>query len=177
MILTNESYKDLLTLIPVFVGNYLEIGVFEGDMLRDFAERWPNKMFYGIDPFLSDCDTIGHTGVPIGERLERQRACAHENFKDRPNIKFFEQTSKDFLDQKSNEELASMCIQVVYVDGSHTYLDTFTDLCLSAKLIKNEGLIYVDDINLPEVFRAVDHFVALQSHRILKHNKKVIFLE
>ncbi len=176
MILTLASYQPLLEQIPLFSGNYLEIGVYEGDMLRDFAERWPDKMFYGIDPFLSDKDTIGHTGVPIGERLEKQRAESLSKF-NLPNIVFFEQTSQSFLKEKSQDELDKMNVTVVYVDGNHSYEDTLTDLCLSGKLIKNDGLIYIDDFDLPSVLMATQDFIGLNNNRIVDHDKHMIRLK
>ena len=174
MILTLASYKPILDQIPLFQGNYLEIGVYEGDMLRSFAELWPERMFYGIDPFLSDKDTIGHTGVPIGERMEKQRSESLSKFT-LPNIKFFEQTSKSFLEEKSQDELDAMNVSVVYVDGNHSYEDTLTDLCLSGKLIK-DGLIYIDDFDLPEVLKATHDFIQLNPNRIVDHDKHMIRL-
>jgi len=175
MILTQASYQPLLEQIPLFQGNYLEIGVYEGDMLRSFAERWPDKMFYGIDPFISDKDTIGHTGVPIGERLERQRAESLSKF-NLPNIKFFEQTSRSFMEEKSQDELDAMNVSVVYVDGNHSYDNTLTDLFLSGKLIK-DGLIYIDDFDLPEVLQAAHDFMELNWGRIIDHDRHAIRLK
>src|SRR4029077_3426932 len=108
MILSRDSYESLLEEIPKYMGNYLEIGVYDGDALKEFATRWPKKMFYGIDPFISDGDTTGHHGVPIGERTESQRESAHGNFKGLSNIVFFETTSKLFNEMMNKDTLDSM---------------------------------------------------------------------
>lgn len=176
-ILSRGSYLELLEEIPKWKGNYLEIGVYDGDMLKDFSVRWTNKTFYGIDPFISDKDTVGHHGVPIGERMESQRASSYANFKDVPNIVFFEQTSISFMLEKTQDELDLMSVQVVYVDGNHSYRDTLTDLSLSEKLIRRNGLIYIDDFDLPDVLQATHDFRALNESRIASLDKRRIILK
>ena len=176
-ILSMDSYKVLLEQLPNWPGNYLEIGVYQGDMLRDFALRWPDKTFYGIDPFISDFGTVGHTGVPEGERMEVQREKAKENFMDVPNIIFFEQTSESFSFQNTDEELVKMGVSVVYVDGAHSYEHTLNDLYLSERLIPGNGLIYIDDWDLPEVLEATNDFIPEMKHRIQTHDKHSIFLQ
>ncbi len=174
MILTRASYEVLLEEISKWDGNYLEIGIWEGEMLKDFALRWPEKMFYGIDPFLSDEHTTGHCSVPIGERIEHNAQCAYENFKDVPNIKFFEQTSESFS-QCTDETLEAMNLSVVYIDGSHTYHDTLVDLDLARRAMKH-GLIYIDDHTLQTVLQATNHFVSVNRYRIEKHEDHIIIL-
>ena len=176
MILSMSSYHFLVKEIPKWDGNYLEIGVWEGDMLRDFAERWPQKTFYGIDPFLSDCDTTGHTGVPIGQSLDAHRVKANENFNLCPNIEFFEQTSESFSMEHTNAQLEEMNISVVYVDGSHTCKNTLIDLDIAARAVK-EGLIYVHDYDLPAVLQATNLFISLNKDRISEHDKHCILLK
>ncbi len=175
MILSRSSYEVLKEEIPKYIGNYLEIGVYEGDMLRDFAQRWTRKTFYGIDPFVADEGTVGHNGVPVGERLSFQRITAYENFKDIPNITFIEESSRWFLANKTPQELYDMRVSVVYVDGSHTYDDTMTDLILASKLITN-GLIYIDDFNLTPVLMATHDFVALNENRIVEYDERKILI-
>ncbi len=177
MILSRGSYEALLEEIPKYPGNYLEIGVYEGDMLKDFATRWPEKTFYGIDPFISDKDTMGHTGVPIGERMTMQHAAARNNFHGIKNIKFFLQTSKSFMEEQNDYDLDWMTVRVVYVDGSHTYDDTLNDLHLAARLIHGTGLIYVDDFELPDVIMATQDFIGLNSKRIEEVDKQRILLK
>ncbi len=159
MILSRGSYDALLEEIPKYPGNYLEIGVYEGDMLRFFARQFPLKTFYGVDPFISDPDTIGHHGVPVGERLELQRVIAHENFFGIENIIFFEQTSASFAADMTDAELEAMNISIIYVDGRHTYADTLNDLILGARCLKKGGLIYVDDHTI-ETVEAMNQFRA-----------------
>ncbi len=175
MILGRGSYEALLEEIPKYMGNYLEIGVYEGDALKDFATRWPKKTFYGVDPFISDSDTTCHHGVPIGERTETQRQASYDNFKGIANIVFFETTSKLFNEMMNQDTLDSMEVSVVYVDGSHTYDDTMIDLTLAARCVR-QGLIYVDDIQLPIVILAMRDFMDLNQDRIVEHDQNKILL-
>ncbi len=176
-ILGRQSYEYLSGEIPKWEGNYLEIGVFEGDMLRDFALRWPKKMFYGIDPFIADFGTTGHTGVPDGGSLEVQKALALAHFDGVPNIKFFLQTSKSFLEETSYYDMEKMNVSVVYVDGAHSYEHTLNDLHLASRLIKHRGLIFVDDFDLPEVLQATNDFLPSIKDRIIRHDGRSIVLK
>ncbi len=175
MILSRQSYEALLEEIPKYMGNYLEIGVYDGDALREFATRWPHKKFFGIDPFISDKDITDHCGVPIGQVMTSQQESTHNNFRGIPNIMFFEGTSKLFLDTVPQTELDNMRISVVYVDGSHTYDDTMTDLILAGRCIR-QGLIYVDDVGLPAVEMAICDFKGLNEPRIVEHDNHKILL-
>lgn len=175
-ILSQGSYDALLLEIPKYPGNYLEIGVYDGDMLKDFAERWPDKTFYGIDPFISDKDTTGHHGVPIGERMESQRESALANFNGVSNIVFFEVRSQVFMETMNQETLDAMEVSIVYVDGNHSYSDTLNDLWLAARLI-TKGLIYIDDYDLPDVLRATENFIAVNRKRIESHDGHRILLK
>ena len=67
--LTNSN---ILTIICTFLqnngGNYLEIGVYDGQTLCHVAHQNPSKTIYGIDPFISD----GNTGQIRGISLTAQ---------------------------------------------------------------------------------------------------------
>jgi predicted O-methyltransferase YrrM len=58
---------------------------------------------------------------------------------------------------------------LAYVDGSHTELDTMTDLVMSFNLLKPGGIMLVDDFDqpaFPGVRAAVDKFATIYSSRI-----------
>ncbi len=167
MILSLGSFIYLCGQLQNVDGNYLEIGVYEGDALRFLARQFPLKTFYGVDPFISDPDTIGHHGVPVGERLELQRVIAHENFFGIENIIFFEQTSASFAADMTDAELEAMNISIIYVDGRHTYSDTLNDLILGARCLKHGGLIYVDDHTI-ETVEAMNKFRSDYKDRIVQ---------
>ena len=52
-------------------GNYLEIGCYDGVNLCEVAEDNPERICYGLDPFISD----GNTGQEFGVELPNVKEC------------------------------------------------------------------------------------------------------
>lgn len=152
--------------LPKLPGNYLEIGVLNGDSVRELALRFPSKIIYAIDPFIDDGNTSWFTHVPEGKPLVEAKANALKNMAGIGNIKFFEQTSRDWSKDKSVADLYEMQLSAVLVDGSHHYPDTSHDLDLSLRCLDRGGLIFADDLHLDDVRRAIEEFCLSQSHRI-----------
>lgn len=146
-------------------GNYLEIGTYDGEGISILANLYPEKKFYAVDPFISDMGTIGHTGVPIGEVMEKQRELALERFAP-SNMKLFEETSLKFAKRLDYDTCVSMNVDCVLVDGAHNYLDACIDLSIAARLIQKEGLIVCDDVGIAEVGQALADFQLQHSERI-----------
>ncbi len=176
MILSYGTYLFLGGQLMQYEGNYLEIGVYEGDALHNFAKQFPHKKFFGIDPFISDPDTTGHHGIPVGERLEKKRELALANFADMPNITLFEQTSKSFMEEMSQDSLDWMNVSIVNIDGRHTYEDTMNDFLLAERLIRTKGLVYMDDW-VEATLRAQDEFFSRYQSRIIERSGSVIRLK
>ncbi len=105
---------------------YLEIGVQRG---KNFYQiKAPNKI--AVDPkFL-----IGWT-----RRLKNPSSII--------NSKFFEMTSNDFFDRKAEKVLKSRLIDVAFIDGLHTYEQSFKDFTYCAKFLSNDGVILFHDCN------------------------------
>lgn len=139
--------------------NYLEIGVFNGDSITALATLHPNKMFYGIDPFIEDGHTVNATGKKCGELMDQQRETANKNFNSVTNAFLYEVTSKQFADWLYDKALNWMNIGWVLVDGSHHYEDVKNDLALAVRLIgPRYGAIIVDDMNIAGVKQAYEEF-------------------
>lgn len=147
-------------------GNYLEIGVFEGYMLRFLATEYPSKKFFGIDPFIEDGNTTGHNGVPFGQPTPAQRLAAHDNLDGLSNVTLFEQTSVSFAAETDDATLESMNIGSVFVDGSHHYPDVINDLELALRALSNGGVIFVDDLSMPDVEWALADFLCSHCDRV-----------
>jgi hypothetical protein len=145
----------------------LEIGVFEGYMLRELAKLYPNKMFYGIDPFIEDGNTLGHqiNRVGVGEFMSDQCAIAHGNVEGIPNIKLFQETSRAWGDRHTDDELAELGVTTVFVDGNHSHKEAYNDLQLSLRLLDRGGLIYCDDA--PLIRQALTEFRCKHSERLV----------
>jgi Methyltransferase domain len=150
--------------IKEFSGNYLEIGIWEGGSLNTLASLYPDKKFYGIDPFISDGNVFG---IEEGKELINQREAVYKNISSFSNIKLFEVTSKEFFNQYGSN-LASLDISTVLIDGSHHYEDVVLDLELAFKAIGNKaGLIFIDDTNIYDVQAAIDSQLDKYRDRIL----------
>ena len=175
-ILSVDGFKFFYNTLANYPGNYLEIGVFEGFILRELARKYPDKTIYGIDPFIEDGNTTGHGGYQKGERTLNQRDKTYENIKGIPNITFFEETSREFA-KRSDDELEKMNVSCVLLDGDHSFEDTMNDLELCNRLIAGRGVIYVDDLGMPSVNLAVEEFLVRNRHRIAYQDDKIFFIK
>ena len=84
--------------------------------------------------------------------------CA-ENFPGNPKWKF---VLGDSQQKETHAKVANQTFDVLYVDGSHTYEATLSDLRGYYFLVRNGGLILVHDVlandNFPGVWRAFSYF-------------------
>jgi hypothetical protein len=167
-ILSGGGYRYFREHLDDLPGNYLEIGVFEGVMLRELATLFPNKMFYGIDPFIEDGNTSGHNGgYGKGEVTLKQMWLAHENLDNLPNVKLFEQTSRSFFAERSHHDLQNMGVTSVFVDGNHSYEEARNDIFNSLRLLKDGGVILIDDAGLPDVKKAIFEVVSTYHDKMI----------
>ena len=51
-------------------------------------------------------------------------------------------------------------LDFVFLDGNHRFEAVFVDLFYSGRLLRDRGIVFVDDTQLPGVRRAVDFYVA-----------------
>ena len=144
-----------------FQGNYLEIGVFNGELISELGQQFSGRKIIGIDPFIEDGNTVTITNIPKGERINVQRQNTLTAISDKPNVTLFEMTSKEFLEQLTQDQINDFDINIVLIDGSHWYDDVVVDFELARRLINSKpGIIIVDDIGpgMPEVERAKEEF-------------------
>ena len=156
-ILCFDAFSYFLKNLKDYPGNYLEIGVFEGFSLRELAKAYPEKMFYGVDPFIEDGHTTGHNGVPKGERMEAQREATYRNIEGIQNINFFEFKSREWeIYHLDNSQVKAMNISGVLVDGDHSYEECSNDIKIAIRCLNHGGVIWIDDQGLSGVKRAVE---------------------
>ena len=148
-------------------GNYLEIGVYNGDAIANLAKAYPNKCIIGIDPFIEDGCTSHKSGVIKGSRLLLPREETYKNINGLKNIFFYEMTSEYFYLNITEKHISDANVNVVMIDGDHSYEAAKIDIDLALKLIGNKsGEISFDDAELDEVSRAMLYFENLVGHRI-----------
>lgn len=105
--------------------SYLEIGVANGQVL--FNVKTPIK--YGIDPkFMFNID----------EKLYENKALLSTNF--------YEMTSDKFFNEYADKELIKG-VDVIFIDGLHTYNQSLKDVVNSLKFLNPNGVIIMHDCN------------------------------
>ena len=149
--------------------NYLEIGVFNGDSIAQIAGGYPNKIIYGVDPFIEDGCTTDHTKVNQNEFMPTQHENTMKNIEGLENIVMLKMTSIDFAEMLTDDLISDMNVGWVLVDGSHHYTDVINDAHVAMRLIGDrQGGIVFDDVNLPGVRRAHDEFLSIYGDRVGK---------
>jgi Methyltransferase domain len=142
----------------------LEIGVrygYSGIALCDGALRSgftvPRVSYTGIDAECYGASEPG--GLPY--HLYRSNAIAAENFK-----RFFEPDAVHtrFVTLNTQQEalpplVTSSKYDLIGIDGEHSYKGTLHDMAETWPLLREGGLMLVDDMGMEAVARAVFHFV------------------
>jgi len=118
--------------------NYLEIGIFEGHSLFFIYEKLRNISITAVDPY-KDYNEI----KPF---LKNKISFVFKSFQ--KNIKKFK-VKVDFFKIKSSKffKINKKKFDIIYIDGSHFYLDVLEDLKNSLNILNNEGIIILDDFS------------------------------
>lgn len=147
--------------------NYLEIGVFEGDGLAKLAANHPEKTLIGIDPFIEDGCTTHITHVGKNNALTSQKQKTYNNIRGLTNVFLFEMTSQEFCMELGDSISDDLDINVVFIDGNHSYDFCKHDSELALKLIgQGTGYIIFDDLQVYDVKRAFNEFQEKYKERI-----------
>ena len=156
---TDHVTSYINNVLSLFDGNYLEIGVYDGQSIATLATNFSNKMIYAIDPFIEDGNTQWHSGVATGNELKSQRDSTYNFIKDATNIKLFEITSKDFYSSLTTENIIDYNIQIVFIDGAHQYDEVVNDYLLALELLNDKnGIIIFDDTHIADVVAGIEKF-------------------
>lgn len=149
--------KHLLPLADVPL-ECLEIGSFEGASAIWVMDNLPQSRVTCIDPFEGILPYPGAgTDMAIVEKLFL------ENIKDYPNITVIKGYSGTEL-----KKLPENHYDFIYIDGSHDANDCLEDMILSWRLLKQGGMMAVDDywwhhfadpLKVPEL--AIETFIEL----------------
>lgn len=157
--LATHACEYIKTNLKNYPGNYLEIGVYEGDGLATIACEYSDKKIFGLDPFIEDGCTQWLTHVETGKELARQRDLTMQNIAGLDNIQLFEMTSIDFANNLTDQQVKEYNVDVIFIDGSHQFADVTNDWRLALRLLSGkEGLILFDDTNLSGVIAAIKLF-------------------
>ena len=135
----------------------LEVGVAQCQTGISILERYPNFKYFGIDKWEYDI-TLKHEtnkltnwnsqekwdeiyqavldkSKPFGERCEIIRQCSRE----------FLPTFEERFD-------------LIHIDGDHSEEGAYQDIIMCKDLLKEGGVIIMDDTNLQDIKRAINRF-------------------
>lgn len=163
MKLFDNRVKMIQSLVPSN-GIYAEIGVFEGTFSKQILQVLDPTHLYMIDLFTGMCDSGNEDGNNVIHRnMDEQYArLLNESFTN-PKMRIMKGKSVDILSSMPDNSL-----DMVYIDGDHSYEGCKKDLILSFSKVKPGGWIMGHDYEMNSmktrhvydfgVKRAVDEF-------------------
>ena len=161
--------EEIINLIPInSIG--CELGVFDGQFSEILFTSNKFKHLYLVDPF----DGLIMSGDKNGDNIRYIHGndlykIVNNKFVNNLGITVIKDFSHSFLNQQEDNSL-----DFIYIDTSHRYEDTKSELEISWQKIKNGGIISGHDYSLesfPGVVKALDEF-------LLKYNiSNCIFTE
>jgi len=120
-----------------------EIGVFDGNFSKKIEELNPSE-FYMIDLFTGQCDSGDQDGNNVVKRnLDQCYATLLEYARNRRNLRIVKSRSVDALNSFPDNFL-----DMVYIDGDHSYEGTRADLEASIRKVKHNGWIFGHDYEM-----------------------------
>jgi hypothetical protein len=121
----------------------LEIGTYTGTSLISMVKYIHNSIGVGVDSWCSYNECDNHILKNIDNlKIEETFYRNVENSGLKNRIVGIKSNSKKFLLTALNK---IQKYNIIYIDGSHTLLDTYSDLILSFELLKVGGLLIIDD--------------------------------
>lgn len=147
----------------------LEIGALEGKSTVWFLENIPGSHVTTIDTWQGGKDHDPNNPEINFTKIKENFDFNTFNFRDRLSV--MQSTSFNALNHLIQNNSS---FDFAYIDGSHTAMDVNLDLILSFKLLKVDGLIYVDDyywgfndINIYDSPKlGIDSFVNVYANKI-----------
>lgn len=171
MVCMAHYIRDFLIGTP-FSGNYLEIGVFDGEIISAVAKKYPDKKCYGIDPFIEDGWTTGSSSAQKGDYIHTQRENAVRNCAGLENVQLYEMKSSEFYENLTEEEACKLDVSCIFVDGDHGAEAVRNDIRLAIKLLgKKGGMIICDDWNIPDVCKTALCEMSEVAERIIEYGR------
>lgn len=182
---TNDDTRELWKMIPQgSIG--AEIGVWKGQSSQRFIRR--AKHLHMVDPWSisaynqsTDWLGIGYEGIKeryeymVGSTKDEDYEKYYDSiykgvcdkFKDKP-VTIHRMTSTEFFNSYSGEKL-----DWIYLDGEHSYESVYKDLNDCLKVMKEKGVIYIDDMNKdnkqhPGVRQAAFRFAKEQNLKVIR---------
>ena len=166
----------------------LEVGVFTGTSLIHIVDYIPNSYGVGIDNWknYSEYSMYYDKVDPLFKTIENNniKQIFYENIK-KANLKHrIEGRQGDSTDVLTQMLINGEMFDLIYIDASHYSFDCYSDLILSFKLLKKNGLLIIDDFlfnytgknNMThEEFSNTPHYAIQYFYK--KYNKQIKLLD
>ena len=167
-VLSGHVYDLVKQALSETSGNYFEIGVFNGVGFAQIASEFLDRQCYAVDLFIEDGHTVDSSKVNTGNKMTAQQASAFAHIEGLKNAEIAVMTSHVYKDKLTDDQIESMNVSVVVIDGNHHYDFVVNDYQLAIQLIGNkEGCVIFDDTDKQDVNRALLEFVDLYENRII----------
>lgn len=162
----SESAKGLKDLIKEFPDNCVmaEIGCYAGESTEIFLNSGKVKKLYAIDPWKKGYDAndiTSETDFDLVEKLFDERTKGK-------NVVKLKMTMEEAFDSLPK-------LDVIYIDGNHSYDFVVKDIELSLKKIKKNGIICGHDYSFNDVNSAVAKYLG-KAHKTFSDNSWMVQL-
>lgn len=142
--------KGLLYLIKELPNDIVmaEIGCYAGESTSLFLKSGKVKKLYAIDPWQINYDINDTASTSDFDMVEKEFDKRVVNF----NVIKLKMTMKEAINILPE-------LDVIYIDGNHTYDFVFNDIKLSLQKIRKNGIISGHDYNNVDVKNAVNNIL------------------
>ena len=159
--LSNAFHDPIREFLNTHPGNYLEVGVYYGHFITALCSEYQDKLFYGIDPFISDGCVPGDRGSAIPEIEE----IATYNILQASNGTLIKSTTQEFLKSDTVENTLQK-VSCILIDGSHHYEDIVYDLELVLRVSNNlKKAVFFDDMLVEDVSKGARELISKLGNR------------
>lgn len=152
--------KDYFKKNSIPFETYLEIGVLWGGSIMALYESGFSGNVYGCDIYK------GYYGDSNDSDMHKQTVIDNcKKYKTQPILLQGDSKNKQYQQYIENYGLKN--IDVLLIDGDHSYEGAYSDFCLFSKFVRNKALILFDNYEDPGVKKAVEK--ALTHNNLKEH--------
>lgn len=141
------SWKKILQRVdPQQPLTFMEVGCFEGRSTTWFIDNYlhhPDSRIFCIDTWAGG-EEVGRLNLPFDFNIIKQNFLHNIINSAYPSKTVVMQSRSDFALISLNY-IYQPCIDVAYIDGSHTAKDVLYDITLAYRLLKPKGIMIFDD--------------------------------
>ena len=151
----------------------LEVGVAQCATGLKILKQYPNFTYTGIDKWEFD-KTLKYENNKLRNWNSQEKWDSIYNtvlettreFGDRCQI--IRECSREFLPTYDNK------FDVIHIDGDHSEEGAYQDIIMCKNLLKEGGVIWMDDINLKDIKNAINRFIEEYPNEFKMENKEKI---